>query len=133
MTPTLRLAALVLVLAAVGCESRNAGKIVGRWRADSVDLPVGPNGPADIVWEFTEDGKFTILRVIPDRAEPNTEKVAAGRYTLGLRDSVTLTNLDPPLDGQTKLSEQVVIDGDKMIVGGRGKDSTFRFTRLPPK
>lgn len=133
MTRTLRLAAVLLALVAAGCESRNSGKIAGRWKADSVDLPIGPNGPAEIVWEFTEDGNFAIYRVLPDKPEPNTEKLASGRYTLGLADSVTLTNLTPPLDGKNRLSEKLVIDGDKMVVGGRGSDPTYRFTRLPPK
>jgi len=130
MTPTLRLAAVALALVAAGCNSNSTGKIVGRWRADITDAPIGPNGPADVVWEFTEDGSFTVFRVVPGRPPPNTDKVSAGRYLLGTGDSVTITNLDPPLDGKTRATERIVIDGDTMTVGGRGKDRTYRFTRL---
>jgi hypothetical protein len=49
---------------------------------------------------------------------------------LGMSDNVAFTNLDPPLDGKTRSSERIVIDGDTMTVGGRGKDRTYRFTRL---
>lgn len=131
MTHTLRLAAVALALVAAGCNSNNTGKIVGRWRADPGDTPAGPRGPADVVWEFAEDGTFTVSRVSLDPLGQKSEKVAAGRYVLGIQNNVSFTNLDPPLDGKTRAGEQVVIDGDTMLVGGRGKDRVYRFTRLP--
>ncbi len=127
MTATLRLAAVTLALAAAGCSSNNTGKIVGRWRADITDAPIGP---ADVVWEFTEDGNFSVSSVVLGPAGPHARKVASGRYMLGMSDNVAFTNLDPPLDGKTRSSERIVIDGDTMTVGGRGKDRTYRFTRL---
>ncbi|HYH65006.1 MAG TPA: hypothetical protein VD866_09955 [Urbifossiella sp.] len=130
MISTLRLAAVALALVVAGCNSNSTNKIVGRWRADITDAPIGPNGAAEVVWEFTEDGTFTVFRVVPGRPPPNADKVSAGRYLLSTGDSVTLTNLDPPLGGKTKATERIVIDGDTMIVGGRGKDPTYRFTRL---
>ena len=131
MTPAIRLAAVTLALVAAGCSSNNTGKIVGRWRADIADVPIGPDGPTDVVWEFTEDGTFTVSRVISGREPPITERVASGRYMLGLNDNVSFTNLDPPLEGKSRSSERVVVNGDTMTVGGRGKDRTYKFTRLP--
>lgn len=131
MTRTLRLAAVALALAAAGCNSNNTGKIVGRWRADIADAPPGPNGPLDVVWEFAEDGTFTVSRVEIGPAGNNEIKVASGRYVLGMNDNVSFTSLNPPLEGKTRSSERVVVEGDTMTVGGRGKDRTYRFTRLP--
>ncbi len=132
MTSTLRLVVAALALVAAGCGSNNSGKIVGRWKAESGEIgPIGPHGPAEVVWEFGEDGTFTVSRVVPGRPGPNAETVASGRYTLGLRDNVSFTSLNPPLDGKTRAAEKIAIDGDTMTVGGTGKDKTYRFTRLP--
>jgi hypothetical protein len=131
MTRTLRLAAATVALIAAGCNSNNTGKIVGRWQADVADAPRGPNGPAGVVWEFAEDGSFTVSRVELGPAGPNEIRVASGRYTLGLQDNVAFSNLDPPLEGKTRSSERIVIEGDTMTVGGRGKDRTYKFTRIP--
>ena len=133
MTPTLRLAGLAaLALALAGCGSHNTGKIVGRWRAESADLPIGPKGPQDLVWEFGADGSFTVSWVNP--ATKAAETKARGRYTLGIGDNVVMSDLNPPLPGNVSRSaEKVVIDGDTMTVGGRGKDTTYRFSRLPPQ
>ena len=131
MIPTLRLAVVALALVAAGCNSNNSGKIVGRWRADMTDAPLGPNGPADVIWEFADDGRFTVSRVELGPAGPNGVRVAAGRYVLGMNDNVSFANLDPPLEGKTRSSERIVVEGDTMTVGGRGKDRTYRFTRLP--
>jgi hypothetical protein len=131
MTRVLTATVAALALFAAGCGSNNAGKIVGRWKAEKVDLPIGPVGPQDLVWEFGEDGAFTISWVNQETGVADTK--VRGRYTLGLADTVKLTDLDPPLDGKTRAAEKVAIDGDTMTVGGAGKDQTYRFTRLPPR
>lgn len=132
MSRTCRLAAVAaLALLGGGCGSNNDGKIVGRWKAETADLPIGPQGPTDLVWEFAEDGTFTVawVNVATKEALPK----ARGRYALGLRDNVSFTNLDPPLDGKKRANEKIVIDGDTMTVGGGGTDKTYKFTRLPPQ
>ena len=132
MTRTLTAAVAALALVTAGCGSNNTGKIVGRWKAERADLPIGPVGPNDLVWEFGEDGAFTISWVNQGTGAADTK--VRGRYTLGLADTVKLTDLDPPLDGKAaKAAEKIVIDGDTMTVGGAGKDQTYRFTRLPPR
>ncbi len=133
MSRTFRLAAVAaLALLGCGCGSNNSGKIVGRWKAGPTELgPIGPNGPADVVWEFTDNGVFNVTRVQTGGANPTAEKVASGRYTLGLRDSVSFADLNPPLDGKKRATEKIIIDGDTMTVGGSGKDRTYKFTRVP--
>jgi hypothetical protein len=121
-----------LALIAAGCGSDNSGKIVGRWKADSGEVPIGPFGQADIVWEFTNDGAFSVSRVKPGSENLHGETVANGRYSLGLANNVLFTNLQPPLEGKTRLAEKIAVKGDIMTVGG-GKDKTYRFTRLPPQ
>lgn len=128
MPRTLRLAAVALLLVAAGCKSDNTGKIVGRWRAVLADTPVAP---VDIVWEFAADGTFTVSQVETGPAGRNPVQVASGRYKLGWRDNVSFTNLDPPLDGKSRSSERIVIEGDTMTVGGRGQDRAYRFARVP--
>lgn len=124
--PALVVLASALLLLPTGCGSYNSGKIVGRWKTDAG----GPQGPAVMVWEFSDDGVFTVEWVDPATGE--TQPKARGRYSLGLRDNVLFTNLDPPLDGKTRTSEKIAIDGDTMTVGG-GKGRAYRFTRLPPQ
>jgi hypothetical protein len=123
-------AVAALALTGGGCGSNNSGKIVGRWKADTGDLgKVAPSGPVDVVWEFTDDGSFSVSRVKAGESKGDT--VAAGRYALGIGNNVSFTNLQPPLDGKSRATEKIAIDGDTMTVGG-GKDKSFKFTRLPP-
>jgi len=124
-------AALGVVIA--GCGSNNTGKIVGKWKADALDLgPIGPKGLADIVWDFRDDGSFTVSRVPIGPGSPAGEVRVTGRYTLEVGDRVAFTHLDPPEGGKNRAFELVRIDGDTMTMGG-GKDRPVRLTRLPPQ
>ena len=99
----------LFALACTSCSSNNTGKIVGKWKASSADLGV----PADVtvIYEFTADGRFTI-------GGPGGS--IGGKYSLGMGDNVSLSDINPPIDGKTKSREKIVIAGDVMTLDGPG-------------
>ena len=111
MVPVSRAFALSLVAAfalfAAGCESNNKGKIVGKWQA---------TGAVPLVFEFTADGRFI--------ASAAGIELTKGKYSLGMGDTVNLTELSPPMEGKTKGREKITITGDTMNVAGE-KPLTF--------
>jgi hypothetical protein len=133
MTTTLRpavIAIAALALLSGGCGSNNTGKIVGRWKGDALELgPIGPKGLADIIWEFREDGSYSVSRVPITPPGAKGETVATGRYTLEPGDRVTFSGIEPPEDGKTRATETIIVDGDTMTMGG-GAEKRVRFTRL---
>lgn len=99
----------VLALLGAGCESKNKGKIVGKWSA--------PNGA---VFEFTADGRFIASGGV----------TIQGKYSLGAGDTVYLNDLTPPLEGKTRTREKITITGDSMLVAGGPGSSAVTFTRV---
>jgi hypothetical protein len=95
-----------LALLAAGCSSNNKGKIVGKWTA----------GGGILTMEFTEDGQFIMSGAV------NTK----GKYSLGAGDSVTLSNLNPPMEGHTESREKITITGDTLLLANpKGNPTTF--------
>jgi hypothetical protein len=130
MTQTGRLVAFFVatpfVIALTGCSSYNEGKIVGKWKAvEYIEYSPPPPGgaPIEVFYEFAPDGKFSILAQI---LGTSVRTLATGNYVLLSGHWVTLTNLQPMVDGQTEARQQFVIDGDTMTIeSNKGKKQTF--------
>jgi len=130
MTQTCRFVAFLvaapLVIALAGCSSYNEGKIVGKWKVvEYLEYSPPPPGPApvEVFYEFTADGRFFILASV---LSSGGRTVAKGNYLLNSGHWVTLTNLEPMVDGQTQARQQFVIDGDSMTIeSNKGKKQTL--------
>lgn len=119
-----------LALVAAGCGSNNKGKIVGKWKADSVgdgDPKMAQLGDdMGLFFEFSADGKFNASVSILG----TTKEVGSAKYSLGSGDWVNLTDINPPQqDGKTQSKEKVTINGDKMTILGEN-NKTMTFTRV---
>jgi uncharacterized protein (TIGR03066 family) len=113
-----------VALCVTACSSNNKGKIVGKWKANVVEKPgeAMPKG-AEVVFEFTEDGRFTISVELGGQS---LLKAASGKYALGFGDTVTLTELSPPVDGKTQSRERISINGDTMTIDSeKGQKQTL--------
>ncbi|VTR96799.1 unnamed protein product [Gemmata massiliana] len=98
-----------LALFATGCSSNNKDKIVGKWEAAGGIL----------TFEFTADGQFIASGAMSIK----------GKYSLGAGDNVTLSDLNPPLDGKSKSKEKITINGDSMTIAGSSDGKSMTFTR----
>ena len=139
MLRTRSIAFLVLASAALlaaGCGSNNKGKIVGKWKATAVsgagaegmDLGAAA-GDGGMFMEFTEDGRFKMyLSAMGQQME-----LGSGKYSLGMGDTVTLSDLSPPQDGKTTSRESITIKGDTMTLKGEaGKSITLTRVGAAP-
>jgi hypothetical protein len=121
LTPALRLALLVFVLVAVGCASKNQGKLEGtRWRSDASTVKGKSYPEGYLKFEFEADGSLVY------RAGKDT---FAGHYTLGPGNMVTF-NFDRPLGGATTHMQKVIVHGDRMaVIDGDGTEMRFQRQR----
>ncbi len=101
-------------LLAAGCESKNKGKIVGKWRVTNGDVPANLGPDAGMFFEFTADGTFRAYAALGGQTIERTK----GKYSLGTGDTVNLSDLSPALDGKTKSREKITINGDNMTIAG---------------
>ena len=115
-----------LVIALTGCCSYNEGKIVGKWKAVEYVEDARPTpgaGPIEVFYVFGSDGKFSIVATVTGTGD---HTLATGNYVLGSGHWVTLTNLEPMVDGQTQARQQFVIDDDTMTIeSSKGKKQTL--------
>jgi hypothetical protein len=117
---TLRILAVVCLLMTVpACTSNNKGKIVGKWRSLDGQIPHG----GTMTLEFTADGKVTI------EASGVVSKRITGKYSLGMSDFVTFSDLSEPVAGRRTHGETVRINGSTLTM--RDFDgTTLNFSRF---
>jgi hypothetical protein len=115
----------VLLLGLTGCSS-NRGKLVGKWEATSATSKEMRDG-LTFTMEFAEDGAFTFL--LTDREKTMTYK---GRYSLGMGDTISLKDIEPPLNGRTTSTELISISEDRLTLKSTSRDKTMTlvFKRL---
>jgi uncharacterized protein (TIGR03066 family) len=97
-----------LLLALPACASNNKGKIVGKWETLPGEVPNG----GVMTLEFMADGAMRLTVGI----EKMILKDIKGKYSLGMGDTVMLSALSEPLEGQTASKEIITITGDKMTL-----------------
>lgn len=114
--------AVVMIFAAVGCESKNKGKIEAtRWTSIASTVK-GVNVPADTLQlSFGGDGRM-IYRI---KDPSGYEKTIKGRYSLGFGDSVIL-DFDETLAGMKTHNQTVKVQNDRLtMIDSDGTSMTF--------
>lgn len=145
-SPALRLVGTLSVclfaLLFTGCGSNNTGKIEGKWRVDSSTAKaeefnkMKAAGVA-MAFEFKADGSFTMLMVplndtplaklAADAASAElSKKNANGKYTLGMGDSVKMSDLSGK--GGKDDTINITINGDSMTM--KDNSGTMHLSRV---
>jgi hypothetical protein len=101
-------AGLLLLLPA--CQSRDAGKLLGRWQV--VSAP-GVSGNVTEIWEFKPDGTFTLSAGADGRVPA---VIFNGQYRLDFTNHLHMDHLNKPVDGKTAMGTHVTINGDAMTM-----------------
>ncbi len=114
----LRLSVLLLLAFALGCESKNVGKLEGtNWRSEPTTFK-GKKVPEGFLrLKFAQDGSMTYI------AGPLTFH---GKYSLGMGNYVTF-HLDKPLAGRNDHTESIEVRlGQMTVVDSDGTTVHFR-------
>jgi hypothetical protein len=92
-------------MAVPACQSNNKGKIVGKWKTPEGQLPNGGSMSLD----FAADGRVTILF-----GNAYFSKRITGKYSLGMSDFVTFSDLSECVAGRRTHGETVYIKGNTL-------------------
>ena len=116
---TVRGILVACLLLAVSACSNNKGKIVGKWESVSGSA-LAPG--ISVSLDFKADGNFTMT--VQQMGASNT---ITGKYSLGMGDTVTLSNLSQAVSGRTTHQEKVTITGGQLtMTDSDGKYITFQ-------
>jgi hypothetical protein len=108
----------VALVAAVGCESNNKGKLEGtKWFGELKEAP-----GASMTMEFAADGNLKMVI-----SAKNVSKTITGKWRLSFGDYVEMTDLSEPLAGRTSHSEKITVEGATLtMTDSDGKAISFQ-------
>ena len=113
----LRVLLLFALVAAVGCESENRGKVEGkRWRSGAATVKGQPVPDGAMMIDFRQNGKLVF------RAG---NQFIDGSYRLGFGRTIHIT-LDRPIAGRRQHDETIEVRGDRLtMTDSDGTSLTF--------